>query len=65
RLDECHFFHGGEAFRCEQLRNKNIVTSRKEANRIYYRIRNGKLLELIGTMRAVLCPTNLDDRYDE
>ncbi|BAN69871.1 ArsR family transcriptional regulator [endosymbiont of unidentified scaly snail isolate Monju] len=47
----------------EQLRNKNILTSRKEANRIYYRIRNGKLLELIGTMRSVLCPANLDDRY--
>lgn len=47
----------------EQLRNKNIVTSRKEANRIFYRIRNGKLLELIGTMRTVLCPANLDDRY--
>lgn len=47
----------------EQLRNKNIVASRKEANRIYYRIRNGKLLDLIGTMRNVLCPANLDDRY--
>ena len=46
----------------EQLRNKNIVTSRKEANRIYYRIRTGKLLELIGTMRTVLCPTNLNER---
>ena len=47
----------------EQLRNKNIVVSRKEANRIYYRIRNGQLLTLIGTMRNVLCPANLDDRY--
>lgn len=47
----------------EQLRNKSIVISRKEANRIYYSIRNGKLLELIGTMRTVLCPANLDDRY--
>jgi DNA-binding transcriptional ArsR family regulator len=47
----------------EQLRNKNILTSRKEANRIYYKIRNGKLLDLIGTMRTVLCPANLDDRY--
>ncbi|MCU7960378.1 MAG: metalloregulator ArsR/SmtB family transcription factor [gamma proteobacterium symbiont of Bathyaustriella thionipta] len=45
----------------EQLRNKNILVSRKEANRIYYRIRNGQLLELIGTMRNVLCPTNLSD----
>src|SRR5210317_92705 len=47
----------------EQLRNKNIVVSRKEANRIFYKIRNGKLLELVGTMRTVLCPANLDDRY--
>ena len=47
----------------EQLRNKNIVVSRKEANRIYYRIRNNQLLELIGIMRNVLCPVNLDDRY--
>jgi len=46
----------------EQLRNKNIVVSRKEANRIYYRIRNNRLLELIGIMRNVLCPANLDDR---
>lgn len=47
----------------EQLRNKNILVSRKEANRIYYRIRNPRLLELIGIMRSVLCPANLDDRY--
>jgi DNA-binding transcriptional ArsR family regulator len=47
----------------EQLRNKNILVSRKEANRIFYRIRNPKLLELIGIMRTVLCPANLDDRY--
>ena len=47
----------------EQLRNKNIVVSRKDANRIYYRIRNGQLLTLIGTMRNVLCPANLNDFY--
>jgi DNA-binding transcriptional ArsR family regulator len=46
----------------EQLRNKNIVLSRKDANRIYYRIRNRQLLELIGTMREVLCRVNLNDR---
>lgn len=46
----------------EQLRNKNIVVARKEANRIYYRIRNTQLLDLIGIMREVLCPANLDDR---
>ena len=49
----------------EQLRNKNILVSRKEANRIFYRIRNSQLLELIGTMRTVLCPTNLDDRFTD
>ncbi|MCB1763333.1 MAG: winged helix-turn-helix transcriptional regulator [Gammaproteobacteria bacterium] len=49
----------------EQLRNKNIVVSRKEANRIYYRIRNSQLLTLIGTMRNVLCPANLDDRFPQ
>ncbi|HYN78704.1 MAG TPA: metalloregulator ArsR/SmtB family transcription factor [Lamprocystis sp. (in: g-proteobacteria)] len=47
----------------EQLRNKNIVVARKEANRIFYRIRNVQLLDLIGIMREVLCPANLDDRF--
>jgi DNA-binding transcriptional ArsR family regulator len=48
----------------EQLRNKNIVLSRKDANRIYYRIRNRQLLDLIGTMREVLCRVNLNDRAE-
>lgn len=47
----------------DQLRNKNIVKSRRDANRIYYRVRNEQLLELIGTMRGVLCHTNLNDTY--
>ena len=46
----------------DQLRNKRILVSRKEANRIYYRVRNEALLELIGNMRSVLCETNLNDR---
>ena len=46
----------------DQLRNKNIVTSRREANRIYYRVRNERLLELISTMRSVLCHANLNDK---
>lgn len=45
----------------DQLRNKNIVKSRRDANRIFYRVRNEQLLELIGTMRGVLCHTYLDD----
>ena len=45
----------------DQLRNKNIVASRRDANRIFYRVRNDSLLDLIGTMRNVLCHTNLGD----
>lgn len=47
----------------EQLRNKNILITRKEANRMYYRIKNDQLLLLIGNMREVLCPANLDDSF--
>lgn len=49
----------------EQLRNKNIVLSRKEANRIFYRISNAQLLTLIGTMRTVLCPANLKEHFPD
>jgi DNA-binding transcriptional ArsR family regulator len=45
----------------EQLRDKRIVVARKEANKVYYRIRNDQLLMLISTMRKVLCPANLDE----
>ena len=45
----------------DQLKNKHILVSRKEANRVYYRIRNDQLLMLIDTMRTVLCPANLND----
>ena len=49
----------------EQLRNKNIVRSRRDANRIYYSVSNERLLDLIGTMRGVLCQTNLGDNLPE
>ena len=45
----------------DQLRNKRILVSRKEGNRIYYRVRNEALLALIDNMRSVLCEANLDD----
>ena len=45
----------------DQLRNKRILISRKEGNRIYYRVRNEALLALIDNMRSVLCEANLDD----
>lgn len=47
----------------EQLRNKNIVVSRRDANRIFYSVRNAEVLKLIGQMRTVLCRANLEDHY--
>lgn len=42
------------------LRNKHIIKSRKDGNKVYYSIRNDQLLSLISNMRSVLCHTNLD-----
>ena len=45
----------------ELLKNKKIVKSRKESNKIFYRVSNDQLLLLISNMRSVLCHTNLED----
>ena len=45
----------------ETLRDKNIIKSRKEANKVFYRISNDQLLLLIANMRSVLCHTNLEE----
>ena len=45
----------------ELLKSKNIIKSRKDANKVYYSISNDQLLALIANMRSVLCHTNLDD----
>jgi DNA-binding transcriptional ArsR family regulator len=37
------------------LRDKGILTSRKDANRVYYRVGDGRTLRLIGMMREVFC----------
>jgi DNA-binding transcriptional ArsR family regulator len=47
----------------EQLRNKNIVVSRRDANRIFYSVRNDEVRKLIETMRKVLCKANLEENY--
>jgi len=44
----------------ELLKRKNILISRRDANRVFYRIRNKQLLLLIGNMSEVLCKTNLE-----
>lgn len=37
------------------LRDKGVLTTRKEANRVYYRIGDPRTLKLVGMMRDVFC----------
>lgn len=37
------------------LRDKGILASRKDANRVYYRVGDARTLRLIGMMRDVFC----------
>ena len=37
------------------LRDKGILASRKDANRVYYRVGDARTLRLIGMMREVFC----------
>ncbi|MCB1878090.1 MAG: winged helix-turn-helix transcriptional regulator [Chromatiales bacterium] len=37
------------------LRDKGILASRKDANRVYYRVGDSRTLELIRMMREVFC----------
>ena len=38
------------------LRDKGIITSRKNANRVYYRVGDPRTLQLIDMMRQAFCP---------
>ncbi len=37
------------------LRDKGILISRKDANRVYYRVGDARTLRLVGMMREVFC----------
>ncbi len=37
------------------LRDKGILASRRDANRVFYRIGEPKILDLIGSMRSAFC----------
>ena len=37
------------------LRDKGVLLSRREANRVYYRVGDERILQLIGMMREVFC----------
>ncbi|MDX1824251.1 MAG: metalloregulator ArsR/SmtB family transcription factor [Thiohalomonadales bacterium] len=41
------------------LRDKGILDSRKDANRVYYRVGDARTLRLIDMMREVFCTTGL------
>ncbi|MEW5838732.1 MAG: metalloregulator ArsR/SmtB family transcription factor [Pseudomonadota bacterium] len=38
------------------LRDKGILASRKDANRVYYRVHDARTLRLISMMQDVFCP---------
>lgn len=40
------------------LRDKGILTARKDANRVYYRVGDARTLRLISMMRDVFCTTS-------
>jgi ArsR family transcriptional regulator len=39
------------------LRDKGVLNTRKDANRVYYRIADARTLQLIALMREVFCTT--------
>ncbi len=41
------------------LRDKGILASRKDANRVFYRVSDARTLKLIGMMREVFCQQQL------
>ena len=43
-----------------KLREKNILASRRDANRIYYRVKDERTLRLIEMMRDVFCSAEID-----
>lgn len=40
------------------LREKDILATRKDANRVYYRVADQRTLQLVGMMREVFCRVN-------
>ncbi|KHF26653.1 transcriptional regulator [Solemya velum gill symbiont] len=41
------------------LRDKDILSARKDANRVYYKVSDPRLLQLIGMVREVFCTSGL------
>lgn len=43
------------------LRDKGILASRKDANRVYYRVGDARTLQLISMMQSVFCSQKVDE----
>ena len=43
------------------LRDKGILASRKDANRVFYRVGDARTLQLISMMQSVFCSQKLDE----
>ncbi len=43
------------------LREDGLVTTRRDAQTIYYRISNPAVLKVIGTLQAIYCPSDVQD----
>jgi DNA-binding transcriptional ArsR family regulator len=43
------------------LRDKGILASRKDANRVFYRVGDARTLQLISMMQSVFCSQKVDD----
>ncbi|MCK5877098.1 MAG: winged helix-turn-helix transcriptional regulator [Candidatus Marithrix sp.] len=39
------------------LKDKGILASRKDANKVYYHVSDARTLRLIGMMREIFCPS--------
>lgn len=44
------------------LRDKGVLQTRKEANRVYYRVADPRLMQLITLMREVFCGVQMNRR---
>lgn len=38
-----------------QMRDRGVLTARREANQVFYRVRDPKLFELLGLIRELFC----------
>jgi DNA-binding transcriptional ArsR family regulator len=55
-LDEIGSTKGNISQHLRVLEQQGHLASRKEANRVYYRIKDGRLAKLVKTLQSLYCP---------